>query len=62
MAWIVWSPERFPRRYRFFRRAITRNTYFGIFFAIKPEVTTIVAMVDLRQRPVAIRRLSKTRH
>ena len=62
VSWIAWNPELFPRRYRFFRRAIIRNTYFGIFFAIEPEVTTIVAVVDLRQRPAAIRQLVKNRH
>ena len=61
VAWIAWNPELFPRRYRFFRRAIVRQTYFGIFFAIEPSVTTIVAVVDLRQRPGALRRLVKTR-
>lgn len=61
VAWIAWNPELFPRRYRFFRRAIIRQTYFGVFFAIEPTVTTIVAVADLRQRPGAIRRLVKTR-
>lgn len=31
-----------------FRRAIIRRSYFGLFFAIEPEVTTIVAVRDLR--------------
>ncbi len=62
VAWIAWNPELFPRRYRFFRRAIIRQTYFGVFFAIEPTVTTIVAVTDLRQRPGALRRLVKTRH
>ncbi len=61
VAWIAWNPELFPRRYRIFRRAIIRQTYFGIFFAIEPTVTTIVAVADLRQRPGALRRLVKTR-
>ena len=26
VAWIEWNPELFPRKYRFFRRAIIRNT------------------------------------
>jgi hypothetical protein len=42
IAWIAWNPELFRRKYRFFRRAIIRNTYFGIFYAIEREVTTIV--------------------
>ena len=61
VAWIEWNPELFPRKYRFFRRAIIRNTYFGIFYAIEQNVTTIVAVVDMRQRPATIRRLTKSR-
>jgi hypothetical protein len=47
----------FPKKYRSFRRAIIRRSYFGIFFAIEPEVTTVVAVRDMRDNPAAIRRL-----
>lgn len=53
--WIEWNPELFPKRFRFFRRAVIRNTYFGIFYVIEPEVTTIVAVLDMRQRPKRLR-------
>jgi acyl dehydratase len=55
VSWIEWNPELFPKKHRMFRRAIIRNTYFAAFFVIEQDVTTIVAVVDLRQRP------SKTR-
>mgnify|MGYP001566873496 CR=1 FL=1 len=55
--WIEWNPEQFPRQYRRFRRAIIRRTYFGIFFAVEPGVTTVVAVLDLRQDPRVIRSL-----
>ena len=55
--WIEWNPELFPRKHRQFRRAIIRNTYFGVFFAIRPGITTIVAVFDLRQMPKQIRRV-----
>jgi len=61
VAWIEWNPELFPKRYKIFRRAIIRNTYFGIFYAIQPEVTTIVAVVDLRRRPSTLRKLVQGR-
>lgn len=61
ISWIEWNPELFPKRYKFFRRAIVRNTYFGIFFAIEPDVTTVVAVVDMRQRPAALRKLLRAR-
>lgn len=57
VSWIEWNPEMFPRKYRFFRRAIIRRTYFGLFFAIEPELTTVVAVLDMRQNPKQIRRI-----
>jgi len=35
VSWIEWNPEMFPRKYRLFRRAIIRRSYFGVFFAIE---------------------------
>src|SRR5450432_2210636 len=55
--WIEWNPELFPKRYKFFRRAVIRNTFFGIFYAIEPDITTIVAVVDMREKPSVIRSL-----
>src|SRR5450432_4283884 len=49
VAWIEWNPELFHRTYKSFRRAIIRNTYFGVFYAIETDVSTIVAVVDMRQ-------------
>lgn len=55
--WIAWNPEMFPKKYRLFRRAIVKNTYFGAFYVIEPDVTTIVAVCDLRRSPKALRHL-----
>ena len=57
LAWIEWNPEMFPRKYRGFRRVVIRRTYFGVYFAIEAEVTTVIAVVDLRQNPKTIRQL-----
>ena len=57
VTWISWNPEMFPKKYRFFRRAIVRRSYFGIYFVIEPEVATVVALLDMRQNPHMIRRL-----
>ena len=59
--WIAWNPEQFPRKYRHFRRAIIRRTYFGIYYAIEPQVTTVVAVLDLRQDPRVLRELLRLR-
>ena len=61
VAWIEWNPELFPRKYRHFRRAIIRKTYFGIYYVIEPAVTVVVAVLDLRRHPKTIRRMLATR-
>ena len=61
VAWIEWNPELFHRTYKSFRRAIIRNTYFGVFYAIETDVSTIVAVVDMRQRPQTIRKIVRSR-
>jgi hypothetical protein len=61
VSWIEWNPELFPKRHRFFRRAMIRNTYFAAIFAIEPTVTTVVAVLDMRQDPKEIRRILKAR-
>jgi hypothetical protein len=57
VAWIEWNPEMFPRKYRLFRRAIIRKSYFGIYYVIEANVTTVVAVLDLRRDPRTVRRL-----
>ena len=59
--WIEWNPELFSRKYKHFRRAIIRKSYFGIFYVIEPTVTVVVAVLDLRRNPTTIRRLLKVR-
>ncbi|MCE2692781.1 MAG: hypothetical protein QE570_04360 [Verrucomicrobiota bacterium] len=61
IAWIEWNPEMFPKKYRQFRRAIIRRSYFGIYYAIEPEVTTVVAVLDMRREPRTIRGILELR-
>ncbi|MSU56938.1 MAG: hypothetical protein EXS35_01935 [Pedosphaera sp.] len=61
ISWIEWNPELFQRKYKHYRRAIIRRTYFGIFYVIEPEVTVVVAVLDLRREPKVIRRMLKAR-
>lgn len=61
VAWIEWNPEMFSRRYRHFRRAIIRRSYFGIYYVIEPEVTTVVAVLDMRRDPRTIRKILRVR-
>jgi plasmid stabilization system protein ParE len=61
VSWIEWNPELFPRRHRHSRRAVIRRSYYGIYYAIEPTVTTVVAVLDLRQSPAVIRHLLEAR-
>lgn len=57
VAWIEWNPEMFPRQYRQYRRAIIRQSYFGMYYIIEPKVTTVVAILDMRRDPRTIKSL-----
>ena len=61
VSWIEWNPGLFPRRHRSFRLAVIRRSYYGIFFAIEPSVTTVVAVIDLRESPAVIRSVLRYR-
>ncbi|MEN9631696.1 MAG: hypothetical protein RL077_100 [Verrucomicrobiota bacterium] len=61
VAWIEWNAKMIQKKYRGLRRAVIRRTYFGVFFAIEPGVTTVVAILDLRQDPSEIRRALRDR-
>ncbi len=52
--WIGWNPEMFPRRYKHFRRAIIRRSYFAVFYVIELKVVTVVAVFDMRRDPRSI--------
>ena len=51
VSWIAENPDLFPKRYRDFRRASLRHSYYAAFYVIEPTATVIVAVLDLRQRP-----------
>ena len=59
--WIGWHPEMFPRRYKHFRRAIIRRSYFAIFYVIEPEVVTVVAVLDMRRDPRKMQSILRSR-
>ena len=59
--WIAENPDLFPKRYRDFRRAPLRHSYYAAFYVVEPNVTVVVAMLDLRQRPARLRNLLRTR-
>src|SRR4051812_46454419 len=61
ISWIEWNLKMFPRRYKNFRRAIIRRSYFAIFYVIEPEVVTVVAVLDMRRDPGRMKSLVRSR-
>lgn len=59
--WIAENPDLFPKRYRDFRRAPLRHSYYAAFYVVEPTVTIVVAVLDLRQRPSHVRHLLRHR-
>ena len=59
--WIGWNPEMFPKRYKHFRRAIIRRSYFAVFYVIEPDVVTVTAVLDMRRDPRTIRSVLRAR-
>jgi len=59
--WIGWNPEMFPRRYKHFRRAIIRRSYFAVFYVIEPQVVTVIAVLDMRRDPLRIHSILRSR-
>lgn len=51
----------FPRRFKHFRRAIIRRSYFAVFYVIEPTVVTVVAVLDMRRNPGTIRSILTVR-
>jgi hypothetical protein len=49
------QPRRFPEIYRRVRRAQTIRFPYGIFYRILPDRIAVIAILDLRRDPVAIR-------
>lgn len=54
-SWIRENAELFPKKYRHFRRAPMRKSYYAVYYVIEPGVTVIVAVLDMRQNPKIIR-------
>lgn len=59
--WIGWNPEMFPKRYKHFRRAIIRRSYFAVFYVIEPSGVTVVAVLDMRRNPRKVRSILTSR-
>src|SRR5690349_11626834 len=61
ISWIGWNPELFPRKYKRFHRAIIRQTYFAVFYAIEKHAVIVVAVLDMRRDPRVIKSMLRLR-
>ncbi|AHF94164.1 hypothetical protein OPIT5_07235 [Opitutaceae bacterium TAV5] len=59
--WIEWNPELYPKKYRFYRRVILQRSYYAVYYVIEERVTTVVAVLDMRQEPKRIRQMLEAR-
>jgi hypothetical protein len=59
--WIEWNPDLFPRKFGVIQRVLLKRSYFVVYFFQEAERSIIVAVLDGRCSPRAIRRLIATR-
>ena len=55
--WIEWNPNLFPRKFGVIQRVILKRSYFVVYFFQEPERSIIIAVLDGRRNPRAIRKL-----
>jgi plasmid stabilization system protein ParE len=61
VSWISWNPELFSKKYKRFRRAIIRQTYFAIYYAIEKDAVVVIAVLDMRRDPRVLRAMLRLR-
>lgn len=59
--WIEWNPDLFPRKFGVVQRVILRRSYFVVYFFQEQARSIIVAVLDGRRNPPAIRKLIAAR-
>ena len=59
--WIEWNPDLFPRKFGVLQRVILRRSYFVVYFFQEEARSIIVAVLDGRRHPLAIRKLIAVR-
>jgi len=59
--WIEWNPDLFPRKFGVIQRVILKRSYFVVYFFQEPERSIVVALMDGRRNPRAIRKSVTTR-
>ena len=61
VGWIEWNPDSFPRKYGSVQRAIIKQSYYIVYFIQEPDRSLLLAVLDGRRSPAAIRKIVLTR-
>ena len=61
LEWIEWNPDLFPRKFGVIQRVLLKRSYFVVYFLQEQERSVIVAVLDGRRGPRAIRKLIQHR-
>ena len=56
VSWIAWNPDIFPKKFGNIQRAILKQSYYVVYFLQERSRTLVVAVLDGRRRPSAIKR------
>ena len=59
--WIEWNPDLFQRKFGAIQRVILKRSYFVVYLFQEPERSVVVAVLDGRRNPRAIRNLITAR-
>jgi plasmid stabilization system protein ParE len=57
VSWIAWNPDLFPKKFGSIQRAILKRTFYVVYFLQEHDRTIILAVLDARRGPIAIRSL-----
>lgn len=61
VSWIAWNPESFPKKHGLVRRAILKRSYYIIYFIVEADRSIVLAVLDGRRDPVALRKIIRGR-
>ena len=59
--WIEWNPDLFPRKLGVIQQVILKRSYFVVYFLQEPGRCIVIAVLDGRRDPRAIRKLLAAR-
>lgn len=61
ISWIEWNPDGFPKKHGNVQRAILKQSYYIVYFIQEECRTLVLAVLDGRRDPRAIRKIVRSR-